>query len=83
MFFCLVGVLPVLNPSAGFSGRIFKVLKIGRSKACAGVPFVLVVLVAKLEGRRSECAFDAAVFPYADVNAAIGKFINWLLACFV
>ena len=53
-------------------------LEVGSAKACAGVPLVMLVFVAKLKGRRAERAFDAAVLPYAYMHAAGSEFVNGL-----
>lgn len=51
-------------------------------KAVAGLPFVMLALVAKLKRRCSERAFDAAVFPCAQMHASVSKLVNGLAGFF-
>ena len=63
---CLV---PVINTDTSFSGDVFPGDLDRVPNAVAGLPFVVSVFVAKLECRRAERAFDAAVLPYAHTLA--------------
>lgn len=77
MWPCLVRLLPILDARVRLFGSTFEALAIRCTEAVAGLPLVLVIFVAKLEGRGAERPFDA-VFPNTDVDATIREFVNGL-----
>src|SRR5258706_11728869 len=73
-------VLPSSGPRPGFACGALQMKQSGTRVAPPRLPLLLAILVAKLEGSSTECAFRAAVFPDADMDRAVAELLDGLLS---